>query len=112
METFNWRESYTSEAAREPRVRGAKFGDGYEQRAVDGLNPLPQAWSLVFSRCEESIAREIDEFLQARGGWEAFFWNPPNTLTTIKIICRKWSLRLDEYATQTVTASFEQVFDP
>ena len=31
-----------------PRVLTAKFGDGYEQRAVDGINNLAETYTLTF----------------------------------------------------------------
>ena len=36
--------SWPVDIEREPRMSIAKFGDGYEQRALDGINPMNTTW--------------------------------------------------------------------
>ena len=109
MSTFTWTPDIGAEGAHEPRIRAAKFGDGYEQRAQDGLNADMMTWPLSFSGRSAAEAQAIDAFLTAHGGVTAFDWTPPEAGAAQKFICKKWKRRRDSYASQTVTATFEQV---
>jgi phage-related protein len=110
MTTFTWTPDYNPTADRKPRFKSAKFGDGYEQRSPDGLNPIAQMWGLTFSNRETSEAEAIDDFLIARGGHEYFDWTPPGG-SAGRYICRQWSRVLVYYNIESITATFEQVFD-
>lgn len=94
-----------------PNVRIAQFGSGYSQRTTFGLNQDPKTWSLQWTNLEASDANSIEDFLEARGGVEAFDWSPPDETNTYKWICKEWSKTLP-YATRfSITATFEQVFE-
>ena len=110
MTTFTWVPDFSPDRQTKPRVRVIKFGDGYEQRSLDGINTLNRTWSLTFSARTDSEANSIEAFLEARNGIEAFDWTPPAG-SAAKWICREWSRRMDRYNLNTVTASFERVFE-
>jgi phage-related protein len=60
--------------------RKAQFGDGYVQRAADGLNPHLQSWPLSFvggpGRGLAYNPLDIRDFLVAHIG-QTFYWTPP-----------------------------------
>jgi phage-related protein len=56
----------------EPRVLRAKFGDGYEQRTSDGVNPLQQRWSLGFDNRPKAVIDDLIAFFRAHRGADAF----------------------------------------
>jgi len=60
-----------------PRVLKAKYGDGYEQRAGDGINTLEESWDLVWSNRTLAESNKILKFLEDQGGYSAFDWYPP-----------------------------------
>ncbi len=68
------------------RVLRADFGDGYSQRAVDGLNTARQEWQLQWTQLTKAQATQLKDFFIARGGAEAFNWTPPDEATA-----RKWT---------------------
>ena len=112
MATFTWIGTWGSSLEEEPQVKRAEFGDGYVQRAVDGINAIPQTWSMRFDGKSEAEALAIRNFLRARAGVEAFDWTPPETgAVSIKILCGKY--RMDEagYDNYSVSAVFKQVFE-
>ena len=111
MATFTFQPEYGAQVAQKPNVRLAKYGDGYEQRLAYGINTTPQNWSLQFSVREDSEANAIEAFLYARGGVENFDWTPPNGTTSLKFVCREWTRTLDRYNLNSISATFEQVFD-
>jgi len=96
----------------QPAVRIAKFGDGYEQRVQFGLNQDPKVWDLRWSAKSNTDAAAIDSFFTARKGVEAFDWTPLGDTTAYKFVCRSWQRELQYADTNTVTATFEQVFEP
>lgn len=110
MATFTWTSSYNPTATRKPRVKVAKFGDGYEQRLADGINTIAEVWQLTFAARTNAEAGQIDDFLKARAAVENFDWTPPNGLAG-KYICREWSRTPTHGNAETITATFEQVFE-
>lgn len=108
MATFTYIPSYSVELEVTPRVRVAKFGDGYEQRTADGLNTLPRRWSLRFVR-HDSDLDAVESFLVARGGVEAFDWTPPKGAAG-KWVCREWRRSLTQPNYGEITCTFEEVW--
>lgn len=112
MPEFQWAESYGSRVQRRPRTLRAEFGDGYSQRAGDGIHPQLGVWSLVFSGVDEGVADAIEAFLDARAGVEAFDWNAPGTTALGRYVCPEWTRSYDRYNGSTITATFEEVAEP
>ena len=94
-----------------PNVRIAEFGSGYSQRTTFGLNQDPKTWSLQWSNLTATNADTIEDFLEARGGVEAFDWSPPDDTSTYKWICKEFSKSLPYSNLFTITATFNQVFE-
>jgi phage-related protein len=95
----------------QPIVNSVKFGDGYEQRVTIGINQNPKKWDLTWSAKSNSDAAAIEAFFDARGGVENFTWTPLGSATAYKWICRSWSRQLEYADINTITATFEQVFE-
>lgn len=110
MATFTYTIDWKNALQRKPRILMAQFGDGYSQRQADGLNANPKVWSLKFENRSDSEADDIDAFLVARGGWEAFDWTDPDG-DALKFVCREWSRVREQYNLNTVAAVFEQVYE-
>ena len=82
--------SVNSQKTVQPRVLKAEFGDGYRQRAADGLNSRPAAWDLKWDALTTADADAIEGFLAARGGVEAFWWTPLDAATPLKFVAESW----------------------
>ncbi|MFC2552507.1 MAG: phage tail protein [Rodentibacter sp.] len=92
----------------EPRRKVNKFGDGYEQRMVDGLNPLLRKYSLTF-KVQHKSAVDFDRFLRNKGGVTAFlFREKANDNQLIKVVCPDWSKTVGKTHTE-FSCSFEEV---
>lgn len=77
METFTFKPTLESASGSvKPRTLSAQYGDGYKQIVGDGINNLPQEWSLEFVGSDSELA-DVKAFLDARGGCEPFRWKPP-----------------------------------
>lgn len=112
MTTFTYTPDFGARATIKPRVRTVAFGDGYEQRQANGINARNDTWDLQFQRRTNTEAQGIMDFLDARGGVQAFDWTPPNESTAIRVVCREWSKTLERYNLNTVTAQFVRIYEP
>lgn len=115
--TFDWAESPGAALSEEPRIASTRYGDGYELRAPDGLNPITQKWQLSFKGLDAQVGNDIRGFLRARVnaviGLEPFNWTPLWTTTAIRVVCRGWQrTQVDGYGFSDISATFEQVFEP
>jgi len=68
-----------------PKVRMVQFGDGYQQRIVDGINSNPEEYSVTFNNHTKADADDIDAFFQAQKGVSAFNFTVPDTNSTSTI---------------------------
>lgn len=106
---FNWTPDLGAQQTMTPTVTQTKFGDGYELRIAQGVNFKPRSWSVTFSKGSDE-AMAILDFLEARGGIEAFAWTDPfNNAGTY--VCRQWSAAQAVFGVYSVSATFEQVFE-
>lgn len=112
METFIWAPEQTSAAEEVKfRVLSAKFGDGYEQSAGDGINTRESSWALTFFGRQDRIDA-IKAFLDAHGGWRSFHWTPPGESAAIVVKCKAYSRPRGGGAVWRLSATFEQGFRP
>ena len=109
--TFSFTPTYGIQKNSQPNVRQAQFGSGYSQRAVFGINQNPKQYSLTFE-VSQTVAEEIELFLDLRGGTEHFNFTPPGETSSSKFICRNWSKSIPYLDRATIQATFEEVFEP
>jgi len=113
MATFpSYQPSYSATKNSAPKTRTTKFGDGYEQRTLFGLNQNPKEWALTFT-VKDADADIIEAFLDARAADSASFdWTPPTSATSYKWVCNNWSREFFDVGASRVNATFRQVFEP
>ena len=99
----------------QPNTRTVQFGDGYQQRLLYGIpsHMNPKVWDLQWTAKTTADADAIESFFDARAEDSASFdWSPINDTSTYKWVCRSWT-RTHQYANvNTISATFEQVFEP
>lgn len=99
-----------------PRVRKMVFGDGYEQRAVDGINNLTETYNLTFSNRTKAETDDIIAFLDSKAGVTLFNFTVPDTNSsgsekTIKVVCDTYSQTYSYDDFYTCTATFRRVYE-
>lgn len=73
------------------RLTIARYGDGYEQRVLDGINALDRTWSVVYSnRAASTIARMVTILTDAQGGAIAF--RDPATAELVTVFADEWTV--------------------
>jgi phage-related protein len=95
-----------------PRVLIAKFGDGYEQRASDGINTTQEEWSLTWKNRTAAEANKWLAFMELHKGVTVFEWYPPGyeisstaTATSTDKLVDTTQYFTDRYLNTTVTDS-------
>jgi phage-related protein len=68
MDRFPFTPDYGPQQQAHPRILKAQFGDGYAQRAEDGLRATLQRWALQFNARRKAEADAIEAFLFAHRG--------------------------------------------
>lgn len=94
-----------------PRVRTARFGDGYSQRVAEGINPINQTWNLQFNSRPIDEANIIEEFFRTKSGVSSFTWLPTGESVEVKVICQKWAKTYESHISANITATFERVYE-
>ena len=113
MPAFNWLLNYPAKLQRKPKLLEATFGDGYYQRAADGINNDLETWTLNATGVPFDVAEEIESFLEARGGWEYFAWKAPKANAPYKnYICKEWDISYNDEDDASVSFTFIEVPDP
>lgn len=113
MAVFTSAPSFLPTSTRRPRILSTKFGDGYEQRGADGINPDLQSWSLLFDHLPVADANTIEGFFVTNNSAVVpFDWTPPRAGAALKFLCRNWTRTMTSPNTDRITATFEQVPEP
>ncbi len=107
-DTFRWRATSQSSGSATASVRRAKFGDGYSQQVAEGINSVSWKYQLSFVATKAVIA-EIVAFLDAHAG-ASFLWSGP--WETGLYCCDTYTDSHLGGLTYSVTATFEQTFQP
>lgn len=108
--TFIWRPSYNLTVNSSPRVIVIKFGDGYEQRNVDGINSLLLAIDIGFEGRDSKEAAAILHFFSARNATESFLLTLPHPYDSAKLfVCREWANTLVFYNNYSIRAKIDEV---
>ncbi|MCW5657452.1 MAG: phage tail protein [Burkholderiaceae bacterium] len=113
MADFIWAESPGATMELQAAVVATRFGDGYEQRADAGLNPVAQVWDVPFNGIDEAIADEIEAFLRPGLGRTLFDWVPPRQTVALKFRCTSFRRTLANAIGEVdIQVRFEQRFEP
>lgn len=112
MSTFSFAPDYDADNDVKPKIDTVKFGDGYELRQARGLNIRPESWALTFSKLSSTDRDSIVAFFVALNGTSSFTWTPPGGSAGKYKLSDGWKVRVERGNLFTITAKFEQVFEP
>ena len=109
--------------ARNPtaRIRVVKFGDGYEQRLVDGINFIEETYTLNFATRPKEDIDDIMAFFDSRSGASFDFRFPDSNgsgtlsngdkFSTIKVVVDKYGMGYDYGDFYSCKATFRRVYE-
>lgn len=93
------------------RVNTIQYGNGYSQRAVDGLNAKVDSWTLDWDNLYESEFESLVTAFDAAGGADYFTWTAPGDSSAKKFIVPKYTRRIVAGNMFSISATLNQVFD-
>jgi phage-related protein len=85
-----WMPSWPVAIDREPRMNVAKFGDGYEQRALDGINWMNTTWKLKWTMRPYAVLTAMDIYLTDAQAGSFPYLTPTGVLANV--FCDKWTV--------------------
>ena len=92
-----------------PRTLRVEFGDGYNQRADDGINNSGEKWNVGWDGLVMTDANTLEAFLKSHGA-ESFDWTPPGESQQYFIVL-SWNATPIGDQGKRMTAIFERVYD-
>ncbi len=108
MRKFDWRFDMGAAADIQHRVNKTQFGDGYAQRAPDGINNKALNWSGIKTGDFETTINPIIQFLDDHRGVTPFLWTDPHG-NTKKYTCEDYTATQRRGSYWQITLKFEQV---
>ena len=107
---FFWKHSYGLNITNEPRVQSLKFGDGYEQRNIDGINSLLLRGDTSFDLRDMIETKAIAHFFNSRRGAESFIMRLPPPYDIDKLfVAKSWNVSLVFYNNYSIRTQLEEV---
>lgn len=95
------------------RVLTAKFGDGYEQRTLDGINTKNDSFSLSFNNRSSDEINEIAAFFDAKAGKNFNFTVTDHAGDTVlKVVCDSYNINYHHENFHNLTCTFRRVYEP
>jgi len=99
-------------------VLTAKFGDGYEQRVLDGINTKQDQFSISFKNRDAADINLIAGFLDDRAGKNFDFvitdkFSQGNlTTSTIKVVCDDYNISYGQATNHSLSCELRRVYEP
>lgn len=99
----------------EPRVLTARFGDGYEQRIVDGINNLPRKWSIGFNNRTKGDIDKLYKFFNTLAGVDTCKLTVPHAVDgeeTVTVVIEGYARSLNTHDYYSMSCTAREVFEP
>jgi phage-related protein len=91
----------------------ANFGDGYEQRAIDGTNSKKDMFGASFSNRTKEDINIIAKFLDVHQAKTFDIIIPEyDGNQTIKVVCEGYNIKYMYHSYHSLTAEFRRVYEP
>jgi phage-related protein len=99
-------------------VLTAKFGDGYEQRVLDGINTKQDMFSISFKNRDAEDINLIAGFLDNKAGTNFdfvitdTFSNGSLSNSTIKVVCDSYNINYGQSTNHSLSCELRRVYEP
>jgi phage-related protein len=105
--------SYATQSSVSIKIKNIQYGNGYEQRARDGINNVQKRYKLAFENITQSQLTTIRDFVITNAGVEAFYYSVPGLDATLTLYRTNGDTEIQNMANNIYSISFEimQVFD-
>lgn len=99
-------------------VLTAKFGDGYEQRVLDGINTKQDMFNISFKNREAEDINLIAGFLDDKAGTNFdfvitdTFSSGSLTTSTLKVVCDGYDINYGQSDNHSLSCQLRRVYEP
>ena len=99
-------------------VLTAKFGDGYEQRVLDGINTKQDMFNISFNNREAEDINLIAGFLDDKAGTNFdfvitdTFSSGSLTTSTLKVVCDGYDINYGQSDNHSLSCQLRRVYEP
>lgn len=100
------------------RVLTASFGDGYEQRVLDGINSKGDSFSISYNNRSAEDINLIAAFFDTKAG-KSFNFTVTDTFTggnlsntTMKVVCQEYNISYIRENIHSLTCTLKRVYEP
>lgn len=93
------------------RIILSKFGDGYSQRAADGINSRVDNWDVKWIPLDDADMQTVVAALDTVGGWDYIIWTSPIDASPKRYILTDGYSITPVARRFIISATFQQVFD-
>lgn len=100
-----------TQGATEYRVLKFKGGNGYNQRARDGINSAVSSWTVEWSGINLDELDTLQSAFDAASGVDLFSWQAFGDTVTKKWAIEKWTKVMTDTGFISVSATLQQEFD-
>lgn len=89
-----------------------KFGDGYQQDSVKGINSIVSSWSVTWSTLTDNEAEILENFLQSTLGVQKILWTPPKSSQPVFVLLDSYTKTIQSQVTNfnSISATFTRIF--
>lgn len=94
------------------RVKNAGFGDGYVQRAQDGINAATVSYDLSWNALTKTQADALETFLLSKGGYVSFLYTVPDDVQRRYITGNSFTRTQAHGKSDSMTVTLTEVHDP
>lgn len=95
------------------RVLTSKFGDGYEQRVLDGINTKNDEFQISFNNRSASSINLLAKYLDSKAGKNFVFTvTDYDGDTQLKVVCESYNTVYLQENTHSLTTTFRRVYEP
>ena len=99
-----------------PNVLISKFGDGYEQRKIRGINNMVEIYELSFSNRPNTETDDLEAFFISSAGVSKFTFTIPDSNKgtgekDIKVVCEEWSKSHTQTTATSLAAKLRRVYE-
>ena len=100
----------------QPSIRKIEFGDGFQQRAVRGINNMNENYNLSFSNRPNTETDDLEAFFISQAGVSKFTFTIPDSNEgtgekDIKVVCDQWSKSHTQTSATSLTARLRRVYE-
>ena len=93
------------------KILEARYGNGYSQRAKDGLNNARATWELTWSGINKTELQTIQTAFDDAAGVDVFVWTPFGESLPKKWSIAEWSKAYTDDGFINVYATLNQEYD-